>query len=74
MPFSSTLALKRQGGGDTSCLQLFLNVFGVAVVFCLFDLLLLDKMRYKVYDALLPERDYEELAARGVDGFKVLSI
>jgi hypothetical protein len=30
-------------------------------------------MRYKMYDPLLPERDYEELAARGMDGFKFLS-
>ena len=30
-------------------------------------------MRYKMYDPLLPESDYEELAARGMDGFKFLS-
>ncbi len=42
MPFLSTLALKRQGGELISFLQLFLNAFGVAFIFNLVDLLLLD--------------------------------
>ena len=42
LPLISTLALKRQGGGEVSFLQLFLNAFGVAFIFNLVDLLLLD--------------------------------
>jgi hypothetical protein len=45
-PFISTLALKRQGGGDVSFLQLFLNAFGVAFAFNLVDLLLLDWLMF----------------------------
>jgi len=46
VPFISTLTLKRQGGDDTSFLQLFLNAFGVAYVFNLVDLLLLDWLMF----------------------------
>jgi len=46
VPFISTLALKRQGGGDVSFLQLFLNAFGVAFAFNLVDLLLLDWLMF----------------------------
>ena len=46
VPFISTLALKRQGGGDVSFLQLFLNAFGVAFTFNLVDLLLLDWLMF----------------------------
>ena len=45
-PFISTLALKRQDSGDGSFLQLFLNAFGVAFVFNLVDLLLLDWLMF----------------------------
>ena len=46
VPFISTLALKRQDGGDVSFLQLFLNAFGVAFAFNLVDLLLLDWLMF----------------------------
>jgi len=46
VPFISTLMLKRQSGGDTSFLQLLLNAFGVAFVFNLVDLLLLDWLMF----------------------------
>ena len=46
VPFISTLALKRQGGGDASFLQLFLNAFGVAFIFNLVDLLVLDWLMF----------------------------
>jgi hypothetical protein len=42
VPFISTLTLKRQGGEAVAFLQLFLNAFGVAFIFNLVDLLLLD--------------------------------
>ena len=45
-PFISTLALKRQDGGDASFLLLFLNAFGVAFAFNLVDLLLLDWLMF----------------------------
>ena len=43
VPFISTLALKRQ---DASFVHLFLNAFGVAFVFNLVDLLLLDWLMF----------------------------
>jgi len=46
VPLSSTLVLNVQGGGDTSFVQLFLNAFGVAFVFNLVDLLLLDWLMF----------------------------
>jgi len=46
VPFISTLTLKRQDGGDVPFLQLFLNAFGVAFVFNLVDLLLLDWLMF----------------------------
>jgi len=46
VPFISTLALKRQGGEEVSFLQLFLNAFGVAFIFNLVDLLLLDWLMF----------------------------
>ena len=46
VPVISTLALKRQDGGDASFLQLFLNTFGVAFAFNLVDLLLLDWLMF----------------------------
>lgn len=46
VPFISTLTLKRQGGGHASFLQLFLDAFGVAFVFNLVDLLLLDWLMF----------------------------
>jgi len=46
VPFISTLALKRQDGGDVSFLQLFMNALGVAFAFNLVDLLLLDWLMF----------------------------
>lgn len=46
VPFASTLTLKIQNGGAVSFLQLFLNAFGVAFVFNLVDLLLLDWLMF----------------------------
>ena len=42
VPFISTLALKRRSGDEVRFLSLLLNAFGVAFVFNLVDLLLLD--------------------------------
>jgi len=42
VPFLSTLALKQQGGDQVTFMQLFLNAFGVAFLFNLVDLVLLD--------------------------------
>ena len=46
VPFYSTLVLSIQGGSDISFFQLFLNAFGVAFVFNLVDLLLLDWLMF----------------------------
>jgi hypothetical protein len=46
VPFVSTLTLKYQGGRDVSFLQLFLNAFGVVLIFNLVDLLLLDWLMF----------------------------
>jgi len=46
VPFISTLALNRQGGGNASFLHLFVNAFGVVFVFNLIDLLLLDWLMF----------------------------
>jgi len=42
VPFISTLILKRQSGETISFILLFLNAFGVAFIFNLVDLLMLD--------------------------------
>jgi len=46
VPFYSTLVLSIQGGSDISFLQFFLNAFGVAFIFNLVDLLLLDWLMF----------------------------
>ena len=46
LPFISTLTLKRQDGGGVSFLQLFSNAFGVAFIFNLVDLLILDWLMF----------------------------
>ena len=46
VPFISTLALKRQCAEDVSFVHLFLNAFGVAFIFNLVDLLLLDWLMF----------------------------
>ena len=46
VPFASTLALRIQNGDAVSFLQLFLNAFGVAFIFNLVDLLLLDWLMF----------------------------
>jgi hypothetical protein len=46
VPFLSTLALKRHGAGNAPFVRLFLNAFGVVMVFNLVDLVLLDWLMF----------------------------
>ena len=46
VPLISTLTLSRRSDGNTSFLQLFLNASGVAIIFNLVDLLLLDWLMF----------------------------
>ena len=66
VPFISTMTLNRQGGGDVSFLQLSLNAFGVAFIFNLVDLLVLD---WLVFCTVTP-KFLVIPGTEGVEGYK----